>query len=373
MLQLDKGMISARQFTIIVILLMIGDSILIMPSDVASNAHQDAWIAGLLGIGYGLMATWNFTLLGGLYPKLSLIQYTPIIVGRWLGALINIIFLIYFMMTTMGISWEIGDFITSNVMPETPIEVIELLFYGAMIYAVRLGLGPIIRAGEVFFPWVVLILLVLIFMLAPAMELSQVKPILEHGVKPVLLGMLQAGTFPFVQMSCLLIILPQIKDSKKVKKNFLIGALIGGLALEIVLSQSILVLGEYLTGNTLYVSYALAKQVNVGNFLQRVEALIAVLWIITTFIKATIYFYVLNVGIAQFLKLKDYKMLTIPTAAICYALIFISAPNTSYFNDVASKKWLFYDMTIGLAIPLLLLAVYIVRKNKLKRMSGMNT
>ncbi|NQX69245.1 endospore germination permease [Paenibacillus alba] len=368
--QLDKGIIGIRQFTVIVILLTLGDSILILPSGIAGSSHQDAWIAGILGLVFGLVAVWIFSVMGGFYPGLSLIQYTPLIAGKWLGIVLNLSFLIYFGFIVVSVSWEIGDFITSVVMPETPIEVIELLFYGMMVFAARLGIGPIIRASEIFFPWVMLTLFVLIVMLIPQMQLNQIQPILEKGIKPILLGTLHAGSFPYMEIFAVLIILPHIKQSQEIRKNFLIGALLGGIALNMVLAQSIFVLGEYLTAHRFYSSFALAQRINIANFFQRLETIIAFLWIITTYVKTTLYFYVLNVGLAQFLKLKEYKMLTVPTSMICYALIFISIPNASFFNAVLAKVWAFYNITICMIIPLLLVGIYFIRNNKLKRSGG---
>ncbi|MCY9661511.1 GerAB/ArcD/ProY family transporter [Paenibacillus chondroitinus] len=316
---MDKGVIGIRQFTILVILLTLGDSILILPSSVAGASHQDAWISGLLGTLFGLISVWIYAVLGGLYPGLSLIQYTPLIAGKWLGAVLNISFLIFFAITVVVVTWEIGDFFTSMVLPDTPIEVLELLFYGLLIFAVRLGIGTIIRASEIFFPWIMLIMFTLIVLLVPQMEISRIQPILEEGMRPVLLGSLPATFLPCMEIFCLLILIPHVKESKKLRKNFFIGAIIGCIGLNVVVAQCILVLGQYFT-------------VNMG---------------------------------AQFIKLKTYKMLTVPTAMICFCFIFIALPNTASFKS-ATKVWGYYDISICMVIPLLLIGLYFIRKNKLK-------
>lgn len=45
---LEKGKIGSRQLMILVILYTLGDSILVIPSIVASEAEQDAWISGMI-------------------------------------------------------------------------------------------------------------------------------------------------------------------------------------------------------------------------------------------------------------------------------------------------------------------------------------
>ncbi|MZQ82615.1 endospore germination permease [Paenibacillus sp. 5J-6] len=366
MLKLEKGSISIRQFTIIVIVLTLGDSILILPSGVAAISHQDAWLSAWIGLVFGLLVVWFFSYMAGLFPNLSLIQYTTLIAGKWLGFFINLTFLIYFFFTEMCVSWQIGDFMATDNMPETPIESIEIMFFVIMVFAVRLGIDSIIRAAEIFFPWVILMLLVLMILLATQMDMERMRPILENGMKPVIWGSLNAGSFPYMEIFCLLVIMPHVKEHKKVKRNFVVGALLGGIVINIILTQSILVLGEYRTANTYYSSFALAQQVSIRNIAERLEAIIAFTWIITTYIKTTLYFYALNIGIAQMLKLKDYKILTLPIGMISFASIFISIPSSQFFSNIAIHYWALYDIAMSLVVPLCLLGIYAVRKKKLR-------
>ncbi|GJM76968.1 hypothetical protein HMSSN036_91840 [Paenibacillus macerans] len=61
--------ISLRQLTIVTILFTVGSAILITPSGMAESARQDAWIAGLIGIGAGLPLVWMMAKLVNLYPQ----------------------------------------------------------------------------------------------------------------------------------------------------------------------------------------------------------------------------------------------------------------------------------------------------------------
>ncbi|MBO1511250.1 GerAB/ArcD/ProY family transporter [Metabacillus bambusae] len=46
---LDKGKISVHQFTVLFILFTIGSGILVLPSLLAAELNQNAWIVPLLG------------------------------------------------------------------------------------------------------------------------------------------------------------------------------------------------------------------------------------------------------------------------------------------------------------------------------------
>ncbi len=93
---LENGKISARQFTVLVILYTIGTSILIAPSMLAGVAKQDGWIASMLGIGAGLLSVFLYSALGNRYSDKTLAEYSEQILGKWLGKAVALLFLSFF-------------------------------------------------------------------------------------------------------------------------------------------------------------------------------------------------------------------------------------------------------------------------------------
>ncbi|MDQ0884742.1 MULTISPECIES: GerAB/ArcD/ProY family transporter [Peribacillus] len=70
-----------------------------------------------------------------------------------------------------------------------------------------------------------------------------------------------------------------------------------------------------------------------GCRLTRIEAIVAGIWFISTFFKMSMLFYVLNLGIAQILNLKDYRLLTLPLGMILLVFSLVSVPNTAYLGE----------------------------------------
>jgi spore germination protein KB len=96
--------------------------------------------------------------------------------------------------------------------------------------------------------------------------------------------------------------------------------------------------------------------------LERIEVILAVMWILTTYYKITFYFYILNLALAQIVRIKEYKVLLYPMGMIITVLSIVISPNAAYFNDTISKYWPFYDSTFSVFLPLLLLIVAFLRK-----------
>ncbi|MDQ1914820.1 endospore germination permease [Paenibacillus sp. GD4] len=353
--------ISVRQFIILITFCTVGDSILVLPSIPALHAREDAWISGLIGLMMGLLFIYFFAVFGKLYPGLTIFEYNRKLFGKWIGRFATLLLIYYFFLMVSSQVREIGDFMTTQIMPETPIQSIMLLFLLTLVVGARLGIETIARAGEIFIPHFFLLFSILAVCLVPEAEFRNIFPILDNGIAPVLRGALTTTTFPFAENVIMLVILPSVKQSKPLARNILIGVLIGGIILELVIVLTIVVLGAPITAYQMYPSYALAKKISIGNFLERIEAMLAIMWIMSTFFKAVLYFYALMLGLSDLTKLKEPKTLALPLGMILLVSSIAAFPNVSYFNDLIDNYWPYFDFTFCLGLPLLLLAVRFVR------------
>ncbi|MFB7642035.1 GerAB/ArcD/ProY family transporter [Peribacillus butanolivorans] len=360
---LEKGKIGSRQLTILVILYTVGDSILVIPSIVASEAKQNGWVSGILSVAIApLLVVFLYDALRKCYPDLTLVEYSQKILGKWLGIAISLLFISYFFITTATYLREIGDFMTSQIMPETPIQVIMFLFMSIVLMSARLGLEPLARSAEILFPFVVILLSSLMILLLPEIKFQNLQPVWEGGLKPVIRGSIPFIVFPFIEPVAVLMILPFVSQKDRIRKNLFIGQLLAGSVLIIITLLAILVLGVDLTVKEIYPSYKLAQKINIANFLTRVEAILAIIWFITIFIRFSLFFYVTVLGLAQTLKLQDYRPLVFPIGMILIVFTLIMAPNTVYYSNFITDIWPFYAMTFGFLLPLLLLTIAKVHK-----------
>lgn len=359
----ENGKISIRQFAVLVFIFTLGSSVLIAPSLITTAAKNDAWIAAILGVTGGVVLVWLYNTLGKRYPNKTLTEYSETILGTWAGKTVSLLFIVYFFLLTTLLLREIGDFITTQMMPETPLPVILILFTFIIVMGTHLGLQVIARASEVFFPWVILLTLLLVFLLLPQTEFSRVQPIMAEGIKPVLHGALQLLSLSFLELFIFLMIIPDVNRQQEAGKGFWQGTVLGGILLIFLIIMCILTLGASLTMRQIYPSYILAKKINLFHFLERLEVMMATIWFITLYFKIAICFYGTLSGLAQIIKLRDYRVLTIPFAMILIVLSIIISPNILYFQKFIETTWISYSLATGLFLPGLLLGVDVI-KNK---------
>lgn len=359
----ENWKISGRQFKILVILCFIGTSILLAPGSMAAEAKHDAWIASLLGLVFSLLLVWLYNSVSNHFPNMTLIEYTEKSLGKWIGKAVFAAFTLFMFFNCSTLIYIVGDFITTQIMPETPIQFTNILFAAVIVLGTRLGLETFSRTGEILYPWVLGLFLILTFFLLSEIDVKNVQPIFEYGMKPILRGSIFYISFSTLPLIPLLMIFPTHVNNLKVgKKSFLMGTLIGGIIVSLIVTFSVLVLGHSITARNAFPSYILAKKISIADFLERIEAIIAVLWIITMFFKTILFFYGSVLGLAQILNLKDYRRITLPMGMILVVLSLVVYPNSTYAATWNTTTWVPVILTFGFLYPLVLLIISKIRK-----------
>ncbi|WCK54544.1 endospore germination permease [Aneurinibacillus sp. Ricciae_BoGa-3] len=359
---LEKGMIGVKQLFIYIIMFTIGSSILVAPSGLVRDGKQDGWMASILDMGIGLLFVWLYYTLSQRFPKLTLVEFSEEIFGKWIGKVVSLSFLLYFFILAFSLLREIGDFMTTQILPKTPIEFIFMTFLGIVIMGTRLGLETQARAAEIFFPWIFLLFLIMVVSMLPEIHVENMQPMLEGGIKPVIWATYRNLGLPYLEQVVFLMVFPYVHRIEKARKALWGGTLFGGMMITIVTLLSILVITPDLTAIQIYPSYVLAKKISIGHFFERIEAVMAGIWFLTLFFKLTLCFYATALGVAQTLKLRDYRFLTFPLGMLLLVLSIVGSPNIIYFQRFIAEIWTPYSMTYGLFLPLLLLGVAMFRK-----------
>lgn len=363
--------ISGGQFALLAAYIAIGDSMLVLPAIPTSEAKQNAWISALVGIAAGLMVVWLFSAVGKLYPRLTLVQYTEKLFGKWLGKAVSACFLFYLFINITTQTREMGDFMTTQMLPETPIQAIHMMYVGILIMAARLGIETIARTGEFFLPFFILLLVVFILFLIPDMKFNQLLPVGEGGIKPILRGSIVMTAYPFMEMSVLLMVIPFVNRPETVRSNIVKGTLFGGIVLLFIILLSLLVLGPDFAMRSNYPSYVLAKKIDVGRFFQRVEVILAFLWLLTSFIKSAVFFNMLQTGFAQIFGLRSDKGMELSFGMLIVPVSMLIASNVIDFRE-ADQYWPVMDMTFSVILPLALLAVFAIRRGAASGKGGVD-
>ncbi|PWW41965.1 MULTISPECIES: GerAB/ArcD/ProY family transporter [Paenibacillus] len=367
---LEHGRIGTRQLSILIFMMVVGDMMLIYPSVITSYAKQDAWICALIGVPLGMALVLMFLKLSNLYPEENLIQISRSILGFWPGSLVSGFYLFFFVIGASTHTREVGDFLTSQIFQYTPIRVIILMFVITVGWGLYHGLETMGRSSELLMPILIVFILVLAFCLLPQVDPSNLKPATDTGVVPILQGILISIIYPVGELIPIMMIVPYTLKQAHRTRDVLVAAGLGNLLLAILVTISLLVLGAFLTQHNIYASFILSQKINIGGFFERIEAIMASSWLISTYVKAMVYMYAFIVGCAELFKLKQYRILILPASLLIFGLANLVSPNLTFIVITVVPYWVDWDTTLSIILPGLLLMVHMLKKRWKNKPSG---
>ncbi|KAA9030667.1 GerAB/ArcD/ProY family transporter [Niallia endozanthoxylica] len=358
---LENEKISVHQFRVLVTFFTIGTSILVYPAILAKYAKQDAWLVVIISMSLGLAVLWMFSRIAQLFPNMNIAQMNEKVFGKWLGKLFTVFMVWNAFLASGELLHYSGVFFRINLMPEIPIEVLHIMTALLLVMAVRIGLETFSRAAEIF--WVLFIFLFLVmFFVIPEIKFEHIQPVLENGLKPLLYPTLILLSFSTFNAIYLLMIFPaHVSNPQKAQKAFYIGLIIGGIITFITTILAILVLGAELTARLRFPVYLLAQKINVGEFVKRIEVIVATMWFIAVYFKMILYFYACCLGIGQILNLKSYRPIVLPMGMILTAFASMMFPNVVEQQQWDVRGTLILSNIAGGFLPLLVLIVGYIR------------
>ncbi|MCP3027618.1 endospore germination permease [Halobacillus sp. A5] len=361
---MDNQTITPRQFMFLVILFTVGSSILIVPGPLAAQAKQDAWLSIILSILIGLLLILFYDHMTKLMEGKTFVQATIMVFGNWFGRFLLFFYLSFLFILAALVLRNIGDFMTTEIIPETPLQFTHILFLIVVIWGAYLGLEVMGRSAEIFMPWVFLLLIFFTITLVPQIKIENLQPFLGEGVMPVLSTSTLALGTPLLEMVVFLMILPYVKDAQPKRKAWVLGVLIGGFILTVITLLCLLVLGSDLAALNTFPSYRLAQKINIAGFLEGLEVVIGIIWMLTIFFKMVVLYYCVTVGIAQFLTMDDHRPLLLPLGMGIIVLSIIAYPDVAYFETFVATTWFPYALTHGFLLPALVWIGLLIKKKR---------
>jgi spore germination protein KB len=357
---IERGKISASQMAIMIYPTIVATVLLWVPEATADKAGRDMWLSPIIASLTGFLSVYLADRLNRLYPKESLIQYSEHIVGRMLGKVIGLVYLLFFLLLECIILREYGEVILGIFLPQTPIIVLlgSMVLVGAS--AVRGGVEVLGRTSQFFVPIFVLVFVFIYIMMLPEMEPENMLPVMEKGIWPSIRGAYEPLKWygEFIVISFLL---PFLSDRERGRRWGMITVVAVMVTMVAINIAALFLFGEITTSLT-YPFVEAVRYISIGDFLEHIEAIVMAIWVTGAFLKISFFYYVLALGTAQWLNLPDYRPTVIPIGILLILLCMWPTPNLAelaYFLETITPP---LGITIQTVFPLLLLLIAVIRK-----------
>lgn len=360
MSKVEGGKIPARQLMALLLVSRVVPLTIAYPLITELKEPTDAWIGALVGTIVSVPAVLWIVHLGLKFPNKTIVEYSEILLGKFLGKLVGLVLLWYWLGIAAHVAREVGEAYTVAIMPETPILVfmITMAFLGAN--AARNGLELVGRVGEAMM-WLVLISTVIILVLPyDVMRFANLTPVLAQGFRPVLRPAGAAVSF-FLQFIVLGMVLPYLNKPQDAARFSVYAVLISGLLMTWLTVVLIAVFGRAAPAQTLP-AFILARMISLAGFLERIEAIMMAAWTLSAAVKLALFLWATAVGAAQVFGLKRFQSLVYPLSAIAVAFgVLFFESNQDMHIFLHFKNWGIYSITLTLGITSVLHLAALVR------------
>lgn len=147
------------------------------------------------------------------YPNLPLTGYARKIFGKYLGWVIGLLYILFFIYIAARNLREFGELLLSSTMRETPLLEIKILMVLAICYVLYLGIEVVGGTAEIMIVILLLFRVVGNFLIFVSgnVEFNNLLPFLENRWKPIITtSFSHIIVFPFVEMLVFTMLLPYL-------------------------------------------------------------------------------------------------------------------------------------------------------------------
>jgi spore germination protein KB len=366
----DKMKISSSQIFWMITSMEIGMTILLTIAPAIRDAKQDAWISMIIGGGASVLISYIYVKASLLYPNQTLIEFSQTILGKWLGKIIVIPYFIMWYSVLGIILREASDFLHLSLFYLTPLSVVAFSLIIVIVYMTYSGgIETIARCSEIFGPLILVTLAIVTILSVNNIRWNRIFPIYaDTGWFDILKGSLPMTSF-MAESAMILMLVPFVAKQDKVMTRTLWGVGISSIFIFFTTLSVILTFG-IIAADMWYPFNRMIRFISIMEFIQNVDTLVVILWLLSVFIKLGMYLFITSYGTAQWLGIKNWRILVWFVAGVSFFIAIVFPDIDAAGIDYPVKVWMPYIFPINLiSIPLLLWVIGSIQK-KIKSKKG---
>jgi spore germination protein KB len=361
-----KQIINHRQFAWLTASVLTGGGLVSIQQALIRVSRMDAWAAYMLPMIYALGIAYIFSMLVMRFPNKNIFEINKIVMGSIIGTFVNLVLLFHLWLILVRDISSFSKFIGITLLPNTPDEMILMLLILILLVYGKTSIEVLARVNDLFFPYFVLMILILPLALSNEIDLQLIKPVLASEWSSFLSSnILSMGWYGDIFIMGAF--LHTLWGSQHIRSALRHGAFLASFMLGLFLLLEVLVLGPIIPGNLVYPNYNLIQQIHITDFLDRVDLVILSIWFPVTACEVILVYLAFLIGLASLIKQRDYKVINIPIVLLLLMttpLAFKSITEVSSFGNFSSPVIMLYQPVLFVLLALLSLRFPIQQRQK---------
>ena len=352
-------MISRFQFYLLTINFTLGTTLFVLIQRLIGRAGQDAWLmplwAGSVGALIALLWIWLFRY----YPGLSLVQIPLEAWGRYLGAVVSILYFISFSILAGWVLRNLSDFMNGAIMPETPKTVFHVMFLLVACYTAAQGAETVGRLNQIVTPFLFFPFWFILMLATVNWDWERLQPAFHSDLKTIVQDYPMLG-FPYMETIALTMLFPLVKHGAG--RPFLLGLLTASASFSITILMVIGLLGVERASQLTFPVYTVVQEVSIGDIIVNIHSIISVILLILIFIKLLVLVYGASETLRQVFRPKTKWPLFLGLTILLSATAQTIYENPIQNGEYSERYTFIYNGFFGLLIPFLLLVTTWVKR-----------
>lgn len=242
-----------------------------------------------------------------------------------LGSIINILYISLFLFLLFVLSYTILNFTINQLLVRNSYYIVAFIYSSLIALAVCKGKEIICRSSLILYFLLMISVIFGFIMLIPEVTLDNMLPIISTNYKTIISLAFTIPSYSVLLFICILCLNKNdIVDKEKLNKRIIQAYLVGSF---IVLLFYFFIIGVYgidLASIYIYPEYYLFKKINLFNFIQRVENIMATSFYISSFSGICFMIYFIKIYFKDTFKIENKTKINVFVFIITILISFFS-------------------------------------------------
>lgn len=316
----------------------------------------DGYLSPIIGMIIGIIPLYIFLKIFNYKEELNIYEKIDYLFGKKIGSIINIILSLFIFFLILIAFFNLINFISSQYLFRTSNLYVAILFGICFIYTCTKKINVLVRAANLLFYISVIIFLICVMGLIGNIRIDNIKPFLEHGIKPPLISGISHVAYTILPLFILLMIpKKRIKNSNNINKFIIIFYLIANIGKFTTTFYTISSFGIDLAKLYEFPDFVLLRRISTTGFFQRFESILAIQWIFDIYMIISLCFFYLKFAYKHMINNKyDNKFITITILISC-----VICSNFLFKSNTSADTFILYYLPFILGIFLFLIPLII--------------
>lgn len=340
----------------LITIVMINKIILNTPKDIIAKTGPSSCINVIYISIIALITVCIIACLFKKFPGKDILDISQLLGGKLLKTIIGIAYIILLIILTASIIKSLSETLRIIYFRTSPILYITLFFIVSSIICNRFSLKVIAKANLMISPIIFISIIIILASSIKNFMPERIFPVLGYGIDNTFFSGL-SNIFSFSGMLYLLFLPPFFDKPEKIKRMSIVAILISSIYLLLSVACLLLSLSFTMHSDESFSLYVLTRNLEFGRFIQRVDAIFILVWIIAIIsyinfpISLCIYIF------KKLTKISNTNSLNYSINLLILAICIIPIEYTVFSNLIGKfvQNW-FFILFFGISIPILIFA-----------------